>query len=146
MSRSYPTLAKNAFWPFPYQPPSRYASNACVLRLLMLIPLYLFAYYFCSKFVLLHWSVHVIFSLLHVFNNNLFILPCLVNAPSADLNGKWTRCFHDVRHLLILHLLCFCFIQSAIQEYFGSSTGQAVGVLLAGVLSALYVYKKYSNS
>ena len=40
-------------------------------------------------------------------------------------------------------LLCLCFIQSAIQEYFGSSTGQAVGVLLAGVLSALYVYSKY---
>ncbi|KAF6018430.1 BAX [Bugula neritina] len=34
---------------------------------------------------------------------------------------------------------------SAIQEYFGSSTGQAVGVFFAGILSALFVYKKYSK-
>jgi len=33
----------------------------------------------------------------------------------------------------------------AIQEYFGSTTGQAVGVFLTGIITALYVYKKYSK-
>lgn len=69
------------------------------------------------------------------------------------LNARFSILFHLEFALVFLFLndVCFvkvvavCFIQSAIQEYFGSSTGQAVGVFFAGILSALFVYKKYSK-